>query len=65
MRLTIVLLGHTFDLSLEPTTAETEEASSLDGGTTAAYPVGFTGPYPDQRWQQGTDHGAGEPEDRA
>lgn len=42
MRLTIVLLGHTFDLSLEPTATEDAETCSLDGGTTSAYPVGFT-----------------------
>ena len=43
MRVTLVLLGWTFDWSLEPTAAEAEdESNSLDGGTTASYPVGFT-----------------------
>jgi hypothetical protein len=65
MRLTIVLLGHTLDLSLEPTaTEDTDPASDLSGGTTSSYPVGYAPPWGDQRWQPGADHGAGEPEDR-
>lgn len=71
MRLTLCLLGWTFDWTAEPTAAEaptepTEDAAaSMDGGTTGSTPVGYTSSYGDQRWQPGADHGAGEPEDRA
>jgi hypothetical protein len=41
MRVTLALLGWTLDWSLEPTATEAETCS-LDGGTTAAYPMGFT-----------------------
>lgn len=61
MRLTLTLLGWELYLTLGPET--TAETSSLDGGTTASTPVGFTPSWPDQRWERGTDHGAGEPED--
>lgn len=46
-RLTIALLGWTFDWSIEPTAAEAEDdgGSSLNGGTTGAYPVGFTATF--------------------
>jgi hypothetical protein len=52
MRLTLVLLGHTFDLSLEPTAAEADTCS-LDGGTTASTgPVGFVSSWPTPaEWQ--------------
>ena len=45
MRLTLALLGWTWDWSLEPTTPEAE-AHSLDGGLLASTPVGFTAAYP-------------------
>ena len=46
MRLTLTLLGHTLDLSLEAAgTDDCDHGSSLDGGTTASYPVGFS-PWP-------------------
>lgn len=49
MRLTLSLLGHTLDLGLEADTRECvhncDHGSSLDGGTTASYPVGFS-PWP-------------------
>lgn len=46
MRVTIAVLGWTFDWSIEPTAAETE-GNSLDGGTTASYgPIGFTASWP-------------------
>lgn len=40
MRLTLAILGWTWDLSLEPTADD--EGNSLDGGTTSAYPISFT-----------------------
>lgn len=54
MRLTIVLLGHTLDLSLEPTAADEDPSpdASMDGGTTASTPMGFTPPWGDQRWEK-------------
>ena len=54
MRLTIHALGWTFDWSLEPTVAEDEPApdASMDGGTTAAMPMGFTAQWGDQRWEK-------------
>jgi hypothetical protein len=46
MRLTLELLGWTFDWSLAQTTeAEDDAASALNGGTLAAYPVGFTAAF--------------------
>lgn len=41
MRLTIAALGWELDLSLGPADTSAVEGASLDGGTTAAYPVGF------------------------
>jgi hypothetical protein len=47
MRLTLALLGWELDLSLAPSDAPTPvpDGASLDGGTTASYPVGFTAAY--------------------
>lgn len=43
MRVTASLLGWTMDWSLSPDAAEdTDEGAALNGGTLAAYPVGFT-----------------------
>lgn len=54
MRLTIVLLGHTLDISLEATTAETDDDTERDlsGGATGSTPMGFTPPWGDQRWEK-------------
>jgi hypothetical protein len=45
MRVTVALLGWTFDVSLSPDAAE-EATNSLDGGGTFSTPVGFTHAYP-------------------
>jgi hypothetical protein len=45
MRLTLTLLGWTLDLNLGLDTVEAEDTCSLDGGTTSAYPIGFTGQW--------------------
>jgi hypothetical protein len=42
MRLTLILLGHTFDLSLEPTASEDEADPLRDLGATGVTYVGFT-----------------------
>jgi hypothetical protein len=44
MRLTLVLLGHTLDLSLEANAADAD-TNSLDGGTTASTNVLYFGRY--------------------
>lgn len=41
MRVTLALLGWTWDWSLEPTATDSETCS-LDGGTTGGQYVGFT-----------------------
>lgn len=43
MRFTLALLGHTLDISLEPTTADEQDpAAGLDGGTLgSAGPISF------------------------
>lgn len=68
MRLTLQLLGLELDVTLGPADAPSpapdDQGASLNGGTTASYPVGYAPSYGDQRWQPGADHGAGEPEDR-
>lgn len=51
MRLTLTLLGHTLDLSLEPTASETEDnGAALNGGTLASIGpiVGFTVRAPEE-----------------
>lgn len=47
MRLTSAALGWTIDWSIEPTATEAADDgdSSLNGGTTAAYPVEFTATF--------------------
>lgn len=44
MRLTIALLGFELDLTFGPATTASEDdpAAALNGGTLAAYPMGFT-----------------------
>lgn len=45
MRLTLALLGWELDITLGPESPEAEDAgSSLDGGTTASTPIGFSLP---------------------
>jgi hypothetical protein len=52
MRVTVALLGWTFDVSLSPDAAEeaTDEGSALNGGTLAAYPMGFTACHDTPTW---------------
>lgn len=59
MRLTVRLLGLEL-LSVEASTEDevAEEGAELAGGTTSAYPLGFTLSPGDQRWEHGA--GAGE-----
>lgn len=53
MRLTIVVLGWTFDWTAEPTATDEPEdtARDLSGGSTGSTPMGFTAQWGDQRWQ--------------
>jgi hypothetical protein len=49
VRVTLSLLGWELDLTLGPADAPSpapdDEASSMDGGTTASYPISFTATY--------------------
>lgn len=47
-------------LTIEASTEDAEEATEgteLAGGTTVAYPLGFTASPGDQRWEAGVDLG--------
>jgi len=59
MRLSIRFLGlDLLDLDLStdsPSPEPDDRARDLSGGTTAAYPVGFTPSPGDQRWEKGLD----------
>lgn len=52
MNLTVRVLG--LDLfTLEVSTDEAAEGGELAGGTTVAYPLGFSASPGDQRWESG------------
>ena len=57
MRLTIRLLGaEILHISTDPDDAYNDEGDALNGGTSAAYPIGFAPQPGDQRWDKGSEY---------
>lgn len=56
MRLTLSLLGWTFDVNFsqdQDAPVEDDRSRDLSGGYTSSYPVGFVASPGDQRWESG------------